>query len=421
MSQMLAGAEHPVPCDISVAAVDRAARRPLLRLVGLASITVSFLAASSAPTPLYAVYQAAWGFSALTTTVVFGVYAVAFLATLLTIGRLSDHIGRRPVLLAGIACELLAMVVFADAHSVMALIAARIIQGLATGAAIAAVGAAMLDIDATRGAVANATAPGLGTASGALLSSFAVQWLPAPTLLVYLVLIGVLAAQAFGVVLLPETSPRAPGAWRSLLPRLALPAQTRWPLLAAAPVLFAVWALAGFYGSLGPSLIAHLVGSTLVVDAGLGIGLLAGVAALTTYVLRAKPASTVMLIGTSSLIAGVSAVLLSLWGGSTIGFFAGTSLAGVGFGAGFQGGIRLVAPLAHPDQRAGVLSVLFTVSYLGLGIPAIAAGVAVVRGAGLVATSYEYGLAVIVLAAAATINLMRLRTRNHPATEEISR
>jgi MFS family permease len=421
MSQTLAVAEHLVPCDISVAAVDRAARRPLLRLVGLASITVSFLAASSAPTPLYAMYQAAWGYSALTTTVVFGVYAVAFLATLLTVGRLSDHIGRRPVLLSGIAVEVLAMVVFANAHSVVALIAARIIQGLATGAAIGAVGAAMLDIDPARGAVANATAPGVGTASGALLSSFAVQWLPAPTVLVYLVLIGVLAAQALGVVLLPETSPRAPGARRSLVPRLALPAQTRRPLLAAAPVLFAVWALAGFYGSLGPSLIARLVGSTAVVDAGLGIGLLAGVAALTTYVLRATPASTVMLIGTSSLIAGVSAVLLSLSGDSTIGFFAGTSLAGVGFGAGFQGGIRLVAPLALPHQRAGVLSVLFTVSYLGLGIPAIAAGVAVVRGAGLVATSFEYGLAVNVLAAAATVNLMRLRTRNHPATEEISR
>jgi MFS family permease len=421
MRPMLPVAEHLVACDIAVPAVDRAARRPVLRMLGLASITVSFLAASSAPTPLYAMYQAAWGFSALTTTVVFGVYAVAFLAALLAVGRLSDHVGRRPVLLAGIAGELVAMVVFADAHGVMALIAARIIQGVATGAAIAAVGAAMLDIDAVRGAVANSTAPGVGTASGALLSSFAVQWLPAPTLLVYLVLIGVLAAQAVGVVLLPETSPKARGAWRSLVPRLALPAQTRRPLLAAGPVLFAVWALAGFYGSLGPSLIAHLVGSTAVLDAGLGIGLLAGMAAVTTYVFRATPASTVMLIGTGSLIAGVSAVLLSLWVGSAIGFFAGTSLAGVGFGAGFQGGIRLVAPLAFPSERAGVLSVLFSVSYLGLGIPAIAAGVAVVRGAGLVATSYEYGLAAIVLAAAATVNLIRLRTHNQPSTEEVSR
>jgi MFS family permease len=86
-----------------VSLVEPKGGRPLLRLFGLASITVSFLAASSAPTPLYATYQAAWGFSAVTTTVVFGVYAIAFLAALLTAGRLSDHIGRRPLLLAGIA------------------------------------------------------------------------------------------------------------------------------------------------------------------------------------------------------------------------------------------------------------------------------------------------------------------------------
>jgi MFS family permease len=121
-----------------------------------------------------------------------------------------------------------------------------------------------------------------------------------------------------------------------------------------------------------------------------------------------------MLIGTSALIAGVAAVLLSLWATSWLGFFAGTALAGVGFGAGFQGGIRLVAPLARPDQRAGVLSVLFTVSYLGLGVPAVAAGFAVAKGGGLVATSYEYGAAVIVLAVFAAANLVRLRKPTPP-------
>jgi predicted MFS family arabinose efflux permease len=396
--------------------------RSTIRLVGLASITVTFLAASSAPTPLYATYQMAWGFSALTTTVVFGVYALAFLSALLAVGRLSDHIGRRPVLLVGIAGQIVALLIFIEAHSVAALVVARIVQGLATGAAIGAVGAGMLDIDQERGAVANATAPGLGTASGALLSSFAVQWLPAPTRLVYIVLAGVLVAQAFGVLWLPETSPRAPGAWRSLVPQIALPTQTRAPMLAAGPVLFAVWALAGFYGSLGPSLIDHLVGSTSVIDAGLGLGILAGVAAVTTYVLRATPASRVMLIGTATLIAGVAIVLLSVWADSAQGFFAGTAVAGIGFGAGFQGGIRLVAPLAHPDQRAGVLSALFTVSYLGLGIPAVAAGLAVVRGGGLVATSYEYGAAVILLASFAAVNLIRLVSHNSPSSmKEVSR
>ena len=390
----------------------------LLRLVAVASIAVSFLAASSAPTPLYATYQAAWGFSALTTTVVFGVYAIAFLAALLTAGRLSDHIGRRPVLLAGIAGNVLALAVLVDAHSVATLLAARIVQGLATGGAISAVGAGMLDIDQTRGAVANAAAPGLGTATGVLLSAFAVRWLPAPTQLIYIVFASVLIAQAFGVFLLPETSPRTTGAWRSLMPQLALPPQTRRPLLAAAPVLFAVWALAAFYGSLGPALIDHLADSPSVIDGGLGLGILAGVASLTTYLLRATPVPTVMLIGTSALIAGVAAVLLTIWAASPLGFFAGTAVAGVGFGAGFQGGIRLVAPLAHSDQRAGVLSVLFTISYLGLGIPAVVAGFAIAKGGGLLATSYEYGGAVIVLAALATVNLIRLRTHDHARAED---
>jgi hypothetical protein len=192
-------------------------------------------------------------------------------------------------------------------------------------------------------------------------------------------------------------------------------------MLAAAPVLFAVWALAGFYGSLGPSLIDHLGGSSSVVEGGLGLGILALIAALATYVLRAAPAPQVMLIGTITLIAGVGVVLLSLWVGSTALFFAGTAVAGVGFGGGFQGGIRLVAPLAHPDQRAGVLSVLFTVSYLGLGIPAVLAGLAVVHGGGLVTTSYEYGLAVIALGLVATVNLIRIRNHNTPTTKEVTR
>src|SRR5664279_2870772 len=68
-----------------------------------ASIVVTFLAGSSAPTPLYAVYQDEWGFTPITTTVVFGVYAVAVLVALLIAGSLSDHVGRRPVLIAAIA------------------------------------------------------------------------------------------------------------------------------------------------------------------------------------------------------------------------------------------------------------------------------------------------------------------------------
>src|SRR6185369_1471835 len=123
------------------------------------SIAVSFLAGSSAPTPLYSMYQAHWGFSSIMVTVVFGVYALAVLAALLVFGSLSDYIGRRPVLIAASFVQALTMLLFASAGSVDHLLIARVVQGVATGSAAAAVGAAMLDIDRIRGTVANAVAP----------------------------------------------------------------------------------------------------------------------------------------------------------------------------------------------------------------------------------------------------------------------
>src|SRR5580700_7899777 len=116
----------------------------------LASLIVALLAASAAPTPLYAIYQARWHFTPITTTLVFGVYAVAVLASLLTLGKLSDHVGRRPVLLSALAVQAVSLLVFATAGGVPELLIARVIQGLATGAALGAIGAGLLDVDRVR-------------------------------------------------------------------------------------------------------------------------------------------------------------------------------------------------------------------------------------------------------------------------------
>src|SRR5581483_9300143 len=168
------------------------------------------LAASSAPTPLYSVFQSEWGFSPITTTVVFGVYALAVLAALLVVGKLSDHIGRRPVLLAALGAQLVALTVFVTASDVTALLTARIVQGLSTGAAVGALGAGLLDINKQKGTVANGVAPIVGTASGALGSGVLVQYLPAPTHLVFFALLAGFVLEIVGVVLMPETaSPKA--------------------------------------------------------------------------------------------------------------------------------------------------------------------------------------------------------------------
>ena len=371
----------------------------------LASIVVSSLAASSAPTPLYATYASEWHFSSTTTTVVFGAYAIAVLIALLVFGRVSDHTGRRPVLVAALAVQVVAMVVLATAGGVPDLLAGRVLQGIATGGAMGALGAAMLDVDQRRGALANAAAPGMGTGAGALLSGLLVQYVAAPTQLVYLTLVGVFVLQGVGVVLMRETAPR-PGLRAALVPQLALPQGVRGAMLAAAPILFAVWALAGFYGSLGPALARQLSGSTSAVVGGLGFFLLAVAGSLTTIVLNRTPPRTVMLIGIAVLVLAGAGTLAAVEESSAAWFFLCTVVAGVGFGAGFQGGIRTVTPLAAPHERAGILSVLYVVCYCGMGIPSVVAGVLAVHGGGLVSAARDYAVFVIVLAIAALAGLV---------------
>lgn len=397
---------------MSVGAIDRV-RRPRLPVrvafVLQASIVVSFLAGSAAPTPLYAVYQARWGFSPITLTVVFGIYAVAVLLALLVAGSLSDHVGRRPVLLAGIAVQVLTMVVFVNADGVGSLLLARVIQGLSTGASMGAVGAGMLDIDKARGTITNAVAPLTGTASGALVSGLFVQFLPAPAHLVYLVLLGVFVLQGIGVALMPETSAPKAGALASLRPRFGVPVAARRALLVAAPVLVAVWALAGFYGSVGPAVIERVVGSRSVLLGGLALFVLAGAGGITVLLARRTRPQAVMAFGIVALFVGVGGTLLAVATGSAVVFFVSALVAGVGFGGGFQGAIRTVIPLAAPHERSGLLSIVYVISYLAMGLPAVIGGFLVVHGGGLLPTTREYGIAVLVLTAAALFGLARRR------------
>jgi MFS family permease len=373
----------------------------------LASIIVAFLAGSSAPTPLYAVYAARWDFSPITTTVVFGVYALAVLTALLTVGSLSDHVGRRPVLLAALAVQVAAMVVFTTADGVPQLLVARIVQGLSTGAAAGAIGAGMLDLNKVRGTIANAVAPITGTASGALGSGLLVQYLPQPTHLVYLVLLGVFVLQAAGVLLMRETASPAPGALASLRPKFAVPGPVRRPLMFAIPALVAVWAMAGLYGALGPSLVKLVSGSSSVVLGGLSLFVLAASGALAVLLLQRQSARQLTLTGGGALLAGITMTLLAVGTRSTVWFFIGSAIAGVGFGGAFQGAIRSVVPLAAPHQRAGVLSVVYVVSYLAMGLPAVIAGFLLVHEGNLVSTTVQYGVAVMVLAALALLGAVR--------------
>jgi MFS family permease len=371
----------------------------------LMSVIIFFLAASSAPTPLYGTYQQMWHFSPIMTTVVFGVYALAVLVGLLVVGRLSDHIGRRPVLLAAIAVQFPAMLVLLNAGSVGDLLIARVLQGVATGAAAGAVGAGLLDINPARGTLANAVSAPIGTASGSLLAAVFVQYLPAPTHLIYGVLLGLFALQFVGVLMMKETVTRKPGALASLRPELGIPARARGPVLIAAPALVAGWSLAGLYGSLSPAIVHQIAGSHWLLLGGLPLFVAAGLGALTVIATRTIAPVRLMLMSTVALMIGTALSLVSENVGSLSLFFAGAVVGGMGFGGAFQASVKLVLPMAHPHERAGLLSVIYTVSYLGMGIPAVVAGWLVVHEGGLMKTAREFSVFAFALAVVAFAGL----------------
>lgn len=266
-------------------------------LVFLAITLLTFLAASSAPTPLYHLYQEGLHFSAGTLTLIFGVYALSLLAALLTVGSLSDHLGRKPVIFAALVLNMLAMLLFIHADSVAWLIAARTLQGFATGMATAVLGAALLDTDRQQGPLVNSVAPLLGMACGAMGSSLLVEFAPLPTQLIYWALFALMLVQSLYVWQLPESVSRMPGALASLWPTLHVPTQAHRALWLSLPVDIAVWAMGGFYLSLAPSLVRAATGSTSNLIGGGLVAVLTLSGAVMIFSLRNRPADKVLRLG----------------------------------------------------------------------------------------------------------------------------
>ena len=247
----------------------------------------------------------------------------------------------------------------------------------------------------------------LGTALGGIVSGVFVQLLPAPTKLVYAVFCAIFVAQAFGVLGIPETATRSSGALASMRPRLRVRTELRASVAAVTPALVGAWALTGFYGSLGPALVRKLVGSNAPALGGLALFGLAAAGVVTVLVSRRYSARGVTAFGMAALATGVVLTLLAIRRADIAAFFMGTAIAGSGFGAGFHGAIRSVVSRAAPRERAGVLSVLYVIAYLAMGLPAIVGGLRVVYGGGILATAREYGIAVVVLALVALIGTVR--------------
>jgi MFS family permease len=378
----------------------------------LSALLTSLLFAASAPSPLYSVYAARWNFPASTLTLVYAVFAFGALAALLVTGRLADHVGRRRVALIALAVQVAGMAAFIMAEGVEGLYVGRILQGIATGTGIGAISAWLLDLQPPDnpglGSLVAGLGPLAGLAIGAFGSGLLVQFGPDPLHLVFWLLTAIYLIGFVAVIGAPDPAPRSPGWMESMRPRIAVPSAARALFVATTPSQIAIWAIAALYLSLGPSLAVLLLGSDSRVAGGLVILALLGSGVLASAVARQVNPRLLLVRGSVLVAVGVAITLLSVAANSAVGLYAGSAVAGLGLGPAFSGTIRSLAPLAPPEERGALFAAIYAVLYLSLSLPAIAAGIAVTRF-GLRDTTYVYGLAAIILAAATALAVSRQR------------
>ena len=380
---------------------------------------VAMLAGSAAPSPLYPVYRQLWGFSAFTLTVIFAVYVAALLATLLTAGSLSDHIGRKPVVGIGLVLLAAAMLLFIRADGVGGLIAARVLQGIATGLVTGAVTAMIVDLQPRPGAGALATgiSPALGMAIGSVLSGGLLQWAPWPRYLVFWILLAGDLILALLVLLMPDLSSaeragdRLRTALKSLRPSAGIPGEARSAFLGQLPAMAATWALGGLYLSLGSSIVGGLLGVRNHFLAGIVLASFFASAALAAPISGALPESRRRPAGFGALGIGVLITMIAALSRSLPVDLIGSILAGLGFGLTWLTVMGTLTAATPADRRGQTFAAVYVASYLAFSVPALVAGLAV-SVAGMLPTVVGYvcfDLLLVIAASVAAVAQVRRR------------
>jgi MFS family permease len=329
------------------------------------------------PTPLYAVYRERFGFSGTELTLIFAIYAVALIPSLLVFGQLSDRVGRRRVIAGGLLVGAAGLVLLALAQSTAWLFVARAVQGLALGTTVGTAAAALVELepagDHSRAALAAVLGQSGGSAAGPLVAGALAQWAPAPRQLCYLVGIALtvaLAAAVWGI-----DDPRQPsGEWR--LQRPSVPDAVRAPFARAGLTGAAVWAIGALFLSVVPSYAAKLLATSDLALLGAITAIMLAMACLAQAVsvrgamtpARAQPA------GLCLLVAGIAALVLAFPAHSLALVLVAAVLAGLGLGLGYFGSQAQVNRLAPNERRGEVTAAFITILYSGVTVTAIATG-----------------------------------------------
>jgi MFS family permease len=383
---------------------------PAAYALAAAVITLA-LFASGTPSPLYSTYAELWGFSPVVLTLVYATYAFGVLTTLILAGRVSDQVGRRPVLLASLGTLIATTVLFMVADSVVWLFVARGIQGLATGAALSAAAAALLDLHPRRDpagvGLTNGIASAAGMGLGVLVAAALVELAPAPRVVPYAVLLALFAIAFAAALRLPEPV-TARSRLRLTPQRPGVPPAVRGPFVLAALGVLSSWSIGGLFLSLGPQLSAELFDTTNHLVSGVGVFVLAGSGAVAQLAFGRSVPWAGTAGGSLALALGTLMIVLATSADSAALYLAGALVGGAGFGVAFLGALRALSAVIPHERRAEVMSAFYVVAYASLSLPAILAGV-LVTPLGLQTTFEIFGSVVAALALVVAFEAWRTR------------
>src|ERR1700744_904013 len=386
----------------------------------MAGAFAAFFPAAGAPTPLLPIYEAKWHFPASMVTVAFGVYAIALLLTLLIVGSLSDHIGRRPLLIGALALELVSMLVFLFSPSISWIIVARIIQGVATAAATSSFSAAILELAPGRrkplaGIIAG-LAPAAGIGVGALFAGVIAQFSSSAAATVWIILAAVMLIALVFAILTPETATRKPGTIASLRPHVSVPPAARSVFAVTLPSLIAAWLVSALFLGLMPTILHLKFGIDSPAVSGLAAFAEQGAGGATAVALSRMRPQRLVFVGGLAIVAGIALFTASITATSLPLLWAGAVVGGAGLGGAFTGTIRSLVPLAEAHERAGLFSAIYLVSYVTFGVPVIVAGL-FLSTIGVPAIALTFGAVTVVAAAAGVATQLATARRTGLASD----
>jgi MFS family permease len=386
-----------------------------------AGVLVTVMLGGTLPIPLYVLYEPKMGFGPLGITVVFAVYVIGTLGALLGFGHLSDHFGRKKVLVAGISCAAISTIIFLSATNIGELIAARLISGAAAGFVTGTATAALAELQPRRNlqsaAVLAVGANLVGLGLGPLVAGAFAQYLPAPTRTVFWAYLGLSAAAMVALVAIPETVSRPDRRFRLRL-QVEIPTDMRLVMLGAMLGVFGAFTVAGLFSSLVPSFLRGILGVHNLAVIGAASFLLFATAAVTQAVSASLPSRRSEGLGLPLLLAGIGALEGSLFAAALWLFLVGTVVSGVAYGLVFRGGLSEIGRLADPAHRAQVMSAFFVAAYLGLGLPVVLIGLISQLIGTVDASAYVAGLLAVVIVAA-TVVVMRTFGQAPPRDHQI--